>query len=41
MGRDENRSVHEFYHLKALNSFEQMNTSVVEKRRIFIGRLGY
>ena len=29
MGRDENRSVHEFYRLKALITFEQMNTSVV------------
>ena len=32
-----NRSVHEFYRLKALSTLEQVNTSVVEKRRILTG----
>ena len=32
-----NGSVHEFYRLKALSTLEQVNTSVVEKRRILTG----
>ena len=30
-----NRSVHEFYHLKALITLEQVNTSVVKKKELY------
>ena len=30
--------VHEFYHLKALIALEQVNTSIVEKSRIFVSK---